>query len=283
MEKNTSYFRTQTNWFMKDLYWELANIPYFVLGIYLGALALTFVILAGSFGIPALAGVIVGIAACFGLAVFFGFRLPATIRKVSVSKLTWELGNKDVSVERLVKLSTSKFPEIRKIVAYNRRTPIETVLNLADDKDFSVQETALNSALSRDDLPFEEFFKIASGAEHMFYSTIFWYEFMKYDTRLTTAQLYEIAATTKSSFVRQYMTVHRNLDFNTMILLLNDESVYVRSYMYDRIRNMKKSELRKLVSASDYWVMAGMSADNIFNEIGFDKETAKVDDEEYAY
>lgn len=269
---------------MRNLYWELTDIPYFVLGIYLFALPLAFIIMAGPFGVPL--GVVittVGIAAVLGLGIFFGFRMPAAIRKVCVSALTWELGNTNIAVERLVKLSTSKFPEIRKMVAYNRLTPIETVLNLADDKDFGVREAALNAALHRNDLPFEEFFKIASGAEHMFHSTNFWYCFMKDDTRLTAAHLHEIATTTKSSFVRQYMTVHRNLDFNTMVLLLNDESVYVRSYMYDRLRKMDATKLRTLVNASDYWAMAGLSVNRIFSKLGFDAETAKVDDEEYAY
>lgn len=277
----------QYNRLKKSLKWfyeDLLEIDPIFLFVYLALLPTVFMVVC-LLGALSFTASVVGwaLGSITGLAVFFVPRIYRTVEQHTYSKLSRLLSDPNTPSEKLVELVDCKFDSIRGRAVQHPNMPLETVMDIMDSGDERLRFRAVEALLNRKDTPSDIVVDMLIGGRSRHVADYMLEYFGVKDTKLDASQLREVVTATQNIVLLGTLTEHKNLDFDTMVTLLQSDVIQVRGKMYKVIQNMSEDKFLALVQNSKLSPLAGLPRDWVVKSVGFDKDSVVVEPLEYEY
>lgn len=193
--------------------------------------------------------------ALLGLTIFVYPQVARNLRRRENFRLLALASEPSTPTDQLAKLARSQFTDVRGRVAVNPSTPLSVLVNLLGDDMLLVREGVGSAIIQRlDRLPKDLLLKVASGRTPLANS------FAKQavqSPRITASELEEIVSTSMTP-IRWGAVFNENLNFSTMVKLLNDPDAFVRNQMRGIIEKMSPKAFDLVLADSDYSEMVGL-------------------------
>lgn len=267
-------------WFYEDI---LEIDPIFLF-IYLTLLPTVFMVVC-LLGLLSFTASMLGwaLGSIAGLALFFIPRINHFFEEKTYAKLSNLLFDPNTPSQKVAELVSCKFESLRGRAVQHPNLPLETVIGIMDSDDERVRFRAVEALLARTDTPVALLVDMLIGGRSHHVADYMLESFGTDDARLTAANLRNVVEITENIVLLSTLTEHRNLDFNTMAILLQSDSLHVCGRMYKVIRNMNEDKFASLVRNSEFASLAGLPREWILKSVGFDKDSVVVERSEYDY